>query len=318
MWHLTSRPTRRPSLTILTLLAISALAAACATGAAPAPAGGAGGEVGSVVDGRTGFDQGAGPAATAGPAEGSGDDSAARDETLVVKTGTLDLEVKDFDASLARARTAIIGLGGYISGSQMAFDGDRPYASITYRIPAARWDDALVALKGLATKVVGEQTQAVEVTSTVIDLDARIDNLRATERSLQAIMAKATKIPDILEVQSQLSNVRGQIEQLVAERDHLKDQAAYGTMTVGWTIPLVAVTQAQQGWDPAKIVDEAVAQLVQLGQGLFSIAIWFAIVGLPLLIVGLVLLGIALVVARRLGFGRRPPTEPQAGGAVQA
>ena len=112
--------------------------------------------------------------------------------------------------------------------------------------------------------------------------------------------------------------MRGQIEQLVAERDHLKDQAAYGTMTVGWTIPLVAVTQAQQGWDPAKIVDEAVAQLVQLGQGLFSIAIWFAIVGLPLLIVGLILLGIALVVARRLGFGRRPPAEPQAGGAVQA
>jgi hypothetical protein len=320
MWHLTHRPTRRPILTILTLLAIGALVAACAAGAAPEP-GGVGGAGGSVVDGRTGVDQGAGgapPAATAGPAEFTADDSAARDQTLVVKTGTLDLEVKDFDASLARARTAIIGLGGYISGSQMAFDGDRPYASITYRIPAARWDDALAALKGLATKVVGEQTQAVEVTSTVIDLDARIDNLRSTEQALQAIMAKATKIPDILEVQSQLSNVRGQIEQLVAERDHLKDQAAYGTMTVGWTIPLVAVTQAQQGWDAAKIVDEAVAQLVQLGQGLFSIAIWFAIVGLPLLIVGLVLLGIALVVARRLGFGRRPPTEPQAGGAVGA
>ena len=87
-------------------------------------------------------------------------------------------------------------------------------------------------------------------------------------------------------------------------------------MTVGWTIPLVAVTQAQQGWDPAKTVDEAIAQLVQLGQGLFSVAIWVVIVGLPILIVGLVLLGTALIAARRLGFGRRPPAEPQAGGAV--
>jgi hypothetical protein len=315
MRHLTLRPARRPTRIFLTLLAVAALAAACGSGGALAP------------DARqpAGDDtlgglqpQAGGPAASAAPADGSGKDSAARDETLIVKTGSLDLEVKDFDASLAKARTAITGVGGYISGSQMALDGDRPYASITYRIPAARWDDALAALKGLASKVVGEKTEAVEVTTAVIDLDARIDNLRATERSLQAIMAQATKIPDILEVQSQLTNVRGQIEQLVAERDHLKDQASYGTLTVGWTVPLVALSQAQQGWDPAKTIDEAVAQLVQLGQGIFSIAIWFAIVGLPLLIVGLVLLGVALFVVRRMGLGRRTAAAPPAEGPVQA
>ena len=47
-------------------------------------------------------------------------------------------------------------------------------ATITYRIPVDRWEDALDLLRGLSgetTKVVNEQTQAVEVTGAVIDLD---------------------------------------------------------------------------------------------------------------------------------------------------
>ncbi len=228
-----------------------------------------------------------------------------------MRTGSLAIEVTDFDAALAKARTAVTGLGGYISGSQMATDGDQPYASITYRIPSDRWDDAMTALKGLGTKVLNEQTQAVEVTTAVVDLDARIDNLRVTERSLQAIMAQATKIPDILEVQSQLTTVRGEIEQLTAERDHLKDQASYGTLTVGWSMPVVAVATVQGDWDPAAVIDEALAQLVQLGQGVFTAGIWLAIVGLPLLLIGLLFIGAVALVARRLGVGRRPspPTE---------
>ena len=176
----------------------------------------------------------------------------------------------------------------------------RPIAGTTPWPPSRRW----------ARRSLNEQTQAVEVTTAVVDLDARIENLRVTERSLQAIMAQATKIPDILEVQSQLTTVRGEIEQLTAERDHLHDQASYGTLTVGWSMPVVAVTTVQGAWDPAAIVDEALAQLVQLGQSVLTAGIWLAIVGLPLLLVGLVIFGLVLLVARRLG--RRP--SPRAGG----
>ena len=308
-----SRSTRRPLHIILALVVIVLVAGACSgAGAAPDLE-----YIGSNI-GAGGRDTSGGggeplPAATAAP--GFADEGASavgqRDDALIVRTGSMAVEVADFDAALAKARTAVTGLGGYISGSQMATDGDQPYASITYRIPSDRWDDAMTALKALGTKVLNEQTQAVEVTTAVVDLDARIDNLRVTERSLQAIMTQATKIPDILEVQAQLTTVRGEIERLTAERDHLKDQASYGTLTVGWSMPVVAVAEVQGSWDPAAIVDEALAQLVQLGQGVFTAGIWLGIVGLPLLLVGLVLVGLIALVARRMGVGRRPaqPTE---------
>ena len=318
-----SRSTRRPFRIILAFAVVLLVVAACSSaGASPVLD-----TIGSAIGGEGGSGAANGAPDVAQPAEApapgkgvideNGQAVAQREDALIVRTGSMAVEVSDFDAALAKARTAVTGLGGYISGSQMATDGDQPYASITYRIPSDRWEDALTALKALGTKVRNEQTQAVEVTTAVVDLDARIDNLRATERSLQAIMAQATKIPDILEVQSQLTTVRGEIERLTAERDHLKDQASYGTLTVGWSMPVVAVATVQGAWDPAAVVDEALAQLVQLGQGVFTAGIWIAIVGLPLLLIGLVLVGVVALLARRLGVGRHP-TATTEGGASNA
>jgi hypothetical protein len=246
-------------------------------------------------------------AASAAPAEAPGggpvkvDGSVtAPSDLLVVKTGTLALQVKGIDAALAAASARITGLGGYVSGSQRSGDGDSAVASVTYRIPAARWDEAVAGLRGLADKVVSEQTQTDEVTGQVIDLGARIANLEATERALQTIMDRAIKISDVLEVQGQLTQVRGEIEQLTTEKKHLQEQAAYGTLGVAYGLQTVAVEQAKKGFDPAAEADRATASLVEIGQALAAAGIWFAILWLPILVVLAILGLVALLIARRL------------------
>ncbi len=226
------------------------------------------------------------------------------DGPQIVRTGSLALEVKDLDASLLKARAAIVGLGGYLSDSARTSQGDSAMALITYRIPASRWDDAIDALHGLATKVVSEDTKSVEVTGQVVDLTARIANLQATERALQAIMAQATKISDILDVQNQLSSVQGQIEELTAQKAHLSDQAAMGTLAVTYSLPVVATTQATSGWNLGAEVDRAVAQLVEVAQAVAVAGLWLAIVGLPIAIGLLIVIGLAGLIVRRTGLLR--------------
>ena len=268
--------------------------------------------------------EGAAPAATAGPARApetvAGRTSLSTDGSvvtadalagpLIVRTGSLALEVKDLDAALLQARARVAGLGGYVSDSERANSDDQSIALVTYRIPAGRWDDALDALHGLATKVLGEQTRSVEVTGQVLDLAARIANLRATERALQAIMTQATRISDILDVQNQLTNVQGQIEQLSTEQAHLSDQAALGSLAVTYTVPVIAVARVSSGWNLSAEFDRALAQLVGLGQGIAVAAVWFGVVGLPI-VGGLVFAALlAVFVARRLGLRRVPATLP--------
>jgi hypothetical protein len=228
---------------------------------------------------------------------------------LIVRTGQLDLQVADLEAAIRAAETAVTAVGGYVAGSQRSGDADQASASVMFRIPAARWTETLDALRKLGAKVLGEQTSSQEVTAQVVDLGARLANLRVTETALQAIMEKATKIPDVLAVQEQLTDVRQQIEELTAQKQTLENQAALASLTVNFTPPpAVAVTQVREGWDPAREIDQAAAALVGLGQGLAGAGIWLLIVWLPIvLIVGLLAL-VALVVVRRVRRAALPPT----------
>lgn len=234
---------------------------------------------------------------------------------LIVRTGQLDLQVADLEAAIRAAESAVTAVGGYVASSQRSGDADKASASVTYRVPAARWSDTLDALRKLGMKVLGEQTSSQEVTAQVVDLGARLANLRVTEAALQGIMEKATKIPDVLAVQEQLTGVRQQIEELTAQKQTLENQAALASLTVSFTPPpAVAVTQVREGWDPAREVDQAAAALVGLGQGLAGAGIWLLIVWLPIfLVVGLLAL-VALVAIRRVRRAALPrtPTPPAA------
>jgi len=193
-----------------------------------------------------------------------------------------------------------VELGGYVGGAQ-AGTLDQS-ATLTLRIPAPRFDDALSRLHQIGSKVLVESTREEDVTAAVVDLQARLKNLQASEVQYRVLVAKATKIEDILAVQSRLDDVQGQIEQLTAQLKQLSNQADLSTLTVTLQPKAQPIKEASSTWDPGDTVSNALSALLQIGQGLATVGIWLAIVGLPLVIV---LTIIALILART-GLLRRP------------
>jgi hypothetical protein len=280
--------------------------------------------VGNAVDNNS-LAQGGEPTAAAAAAPAPGGQvpnggngqppSAPRDDLKIVYTGSLDLVVDDLQAALAKGKTAVLASGGYIGASQETNDGAESVATITYRIPASRWEETLGTLRGLALKVVGGQTQATEVGGQIVDLEARIRNLRASEQVLVDIAKGTGKVSDLLEVEARISDVRGQIEQLDGQRAQLADQVAYGTLVTTFGTQVVQVQQAAQGWDPKTDVDGATATLLSAGQAVASAAIWFGIVWLPLILALVVLVLVGRWLFRRFMPASRPsgPSGPVPG-----
>ena len=307
--------TIRPSIARLALIAsIAVLVAACASGAAApstGPVGGADDDSAYSGNFQTNGEVAQPAAATAAPAPPITDDGvgALVDDAKIIRTGTIELEVKDVPTALVTARNGIRAMGGYVGASRTENADDRPLAQITYRIPADRWEDALDLLRNLngqTSKLVSEQTEAVEVTGQVIDIEARIRNLRASETALQKIATGAVRISDVLEVEQQLTNVRGQIEQLSAQLADLNDRAGFATLTATFSVPIVATEVAARGWEPSVVVNEASASLVDILQAVTTAGIWFAIVWLPILLAFGVLVAAGIWIGRRLGLvGRR-------------
>ncbi|HEX7591060.1 MAG TPA: DUF4349 domain-containing protein, partial [Candidatus Limnocylindrales bacterium] len=234
---------------------------------------------------------------------------AAANANQIIKTGSLSLEVSNIADAISKSEAAISGpngLGGSVDSSNQVGTGDEASATITFKIPAAKWDEAITALGNIGGKVLSQQTGTTDVTAAVVDLNARIDNLQKTEAALQAIMAKATVIADVISVENQLSRVQGQIEELTAERDSLKNQVAMSTLTVSFQLPAKTVTtQAAQDWTLGRQIDVAGAALVRIGQGLATMTVWLVVVILPVgLVIGF-LLGIFYVIRRIARRGGR-------------
>ena len=292
-------------LIILSLLTLAITLAACGASSAGLP------NVGEDLKGvpgaqpADGLDLGGVP--VPGPVTGDDGKSFANlADQRIIKTGEISIEVPDVAEALGRVRALALQLGGYVGGSQ-AGTRDEP-ATLTLRIPADRFEDALARLHELDGDVVVEATGEQDVTSAVVDLEARIANLQASETQYRTLLGQAVKVEDILAVQTRLDDVRGQIEQLQAQHKELSGLADLSTLTV--TLIPSALQQAAGSWDPGKTVADAFAALVGVAQSVGNGAIWFAIVWLPAL-VGLALI-VLLVMRLSPGLRARISREPKA------
>jgi hypothetical protein len=291
-----SRTIRRPTallipvaIVALVLLAScggggSAQIAGAATSAAPAAA--APGELKSLPG--------------ASPGTGGSANDLIIDQQQIVKTGEVTIQVASVTDSLSRVRAMAVELGGYVGGSQ-AGTLDQS-ATLTLRIPAARFDDALAQLAQIGSKVLVEATREEDVTAMVVDLNARVKNFQASAEQYRRFMGRAKSIEDILAVQSRLDDVQRQIDELSAQLKSVSNQAKLSTLTVTLQPKPQPVKTAESSWDPGEIAGQALGALLQIGQALGSAAIWLGIVGLPLIVT----IGLLALILTRLGLLRRP------------
>jgi hypothetical protein len=287
---------RRLSFFVLAVLAAVLLSGACSgTASGPAQPGNGLSAVAPPVD------QNGKPVDASGGTnfESAPGASPGADQQLIVYDGTLDIQVDDLRGSVDQADQLVSGMGGHVAASDTSTKGGADSASVTYRIPADKWDEALAGLRAIGAKVLDETTKSEDVTGQAVDLDARIANARASETALQAIMDKAVTIDDVLNVQRELTSVRGDIESMTAQRDLLANRAALATLAVTFETVVAETQVATGGWDLGRQVDDALATLVRVGQGTLTLLIWLLIVVVPIVVPLLIILGVAVWLRRR-------------------
>ncbi len=197
-------------------------------------------------------------------------------DRMIIRTVTMTIAVGNVQETYRQVEQLVAEQSGYLAGSQIRQDGDRMTATMTIRVPAdpTTYQATLERLRGLAERVVDEQAQAQDITEEYVDLESRLRNLRATEESLLALMGKAQRVEDIINIQRELTNVRGQIEQAQGRKQALERRADMATITL--TVREVGAF-SRPGWSPGSTWDEAVRALGVALRGLVNVAIWLAV-----------------------------------------
>lgn len=211
------------------------------------------------------------------------------DTAKVIRTGSLDLEVRKgaFEGTVARITAQAIGLGGYVAESTTSEAGDAPSGSVVVRVPDESFDELLADLRELG-EVKAVASKGTDVTAQFTDLQARLTALQATRDRLGTVLSEAANVPDILAVQDRITQVQTEIEQIQGQQRLLDDQTSMGTLAVTLGEPGAEIVKIDAtpdeglgaAWDDARR---------RFGNGLEDLVSWSGSAAV-VLIVGLVLL----------------------------
>ncbi len=150
----------------------------------------------------------------------------------VIMTANIQIETGNLDQVVSQVRTLCSNAGGYVQSSYLdTYSNNKRTCTITIKVPQSAYESTITEIKKLGT-VKSDRSTGTDVTGTYADLEARLKNLKATESQLVEIMGKANNTKDILEVEKELSRVRGDIESYTARMNTLKNQIDFSTITV--------------------------------------------------------------------------------------
>lgn len=187
-------------------------------GAAQAPVGGAANASGGSSGGSS---------AVANPAPAL---PALFDGRSLVVTGSLEMHTPDAGKAAAAATAIVRSVDGYISEQ----DTRDHYATFTVRVRPDRYDTLVNQLASLGTDV-HRSANTSDVTDQVVDVASRVKSQQASVERVRFLLARATTLGDVVEVEGELARREADLESLQARQRALSAQTDLATLTVSFT-----------------------------------------------------------------------------------
>jgi len=213
----------------------------------------------------------------------------------IITTMYIDAQTEDMTTLLQQINGKIGELGGYIEAQEVyngsSYDSYRyRYAYITVRIPADKLHQ-FVENVSVNANVISENTSIQDVTLTYVATESRIKALETEQTRLLELMEMAENMEDLLLIESRLTEVRTELEQVQSALRTYDNQINYSTVHLDLTEvkEYTDTEEPETVWQ--RIAKGFSRSLKDLGEGLTDFFV-FLVVGLPYF----VLIGIIVVV----------------------
>ena len=221
---------------------------------------------------------------------------------MIARTAAMTLVVAKLDASRAELEKLLARHHAF--ASQMTLDKSNdasPSLDATLQVPSDELDALLGELRGLG-RVTTETLGGEDVSDQHVDLAARLHNARETEtRLLDILRTRTGKVSDVLEVEQQISQTRGEIEQMEAQLAGLDKRVAYASIKLQLAEEYKAPTGAGNGSVTLRLRNAIVGGYRDAADSLIALAVFLLSAGPTLLIWAFILFWPARAIWKRRG-----------------
>jgi Domain of unknown function (DUF4349) len=225
---------------------------------------------------------------------------------LIIRTVTISLTVESVTDGATWIRDLAARKSGFVFSSNTYVRDESEFAQMTIRVPASELDSTVRELREhqLVIQVDSEESTSQDVSQEYVDNESRLVALEETQRRFLALLSDADTVDDILRIESELTNIRTQIETIKGRQNYLDQMTSMSTVTITLhaenTNPIDADQEKNfiarifgDSWDSASGVIE----------GILAGTITIGIIGLAILPFALILYLIGRIAFRRLNVG---------------
>lgn len=161
----------------------------------------------------------------------------------IIRNAQLGIEAEKPEDIQQRITAIAQSKGGFVVASQQSSSDPRvsvrDVVEMSVRVPANKFVETLTEIKAGPGRILSETIKGEDVTEEFIDIDARLRAKKALEQQFMEIMKRANTVDDALSVQSQLSDVRSEIEKIEGRRRFIENQASLSTINIRIQAPTV-------------------------------------------------------------------------------
>lgn len=213
---------------------------------------------------------------------------------MIERTASLSLIVKEVEAARAALEEIAKRHEGYFAELNTSGQSNAARTlTASMRVPASDLDSTLAELRKLG-QLDEEKQGGEEVSQQYVDLKARLENSRHTEKRLTELLAKrADKLKDVLDVERELASTREEIERMDSEQRGMRQQVDYASIELNLREeykpalnlgPPSAGTRMRNALVDGyhAVVENALGLVVLLLKGGPSILFWMTLVFFPL------------------------------------
>lgn len=208
---------------------------------------------------------------------------------IVIKSGELNLVVNNVENNAKQIIEYAEKNNGWVVSSEITKLNEIPIATITVRVPVERFETAMDYFSSLAVKVENEKMEGNDVTEEYTDLKSQLRNLEATEKQLLKIMQKADKVSDVLAVQREITNIRGEIEKTKGKILYIQRSAKMSTIIANLSLSeeLLPVPSGER-WKPQYVAKKAWKNVVVFWRNVTYLLIRigvYALIWVPIVVI---------------------------------
>ena len=215
----------------------------------------------------------------------------------LITTVHMEAETEDLDAMLDHVNSKIAALGGYMESQEInngsAYSKYRHRSSsMTIRIPAENLSQ-FVDMVSENCNIISNYRTSEDVTLQYVSLESRIEALEIEEDRLLALLEQADNMEDLLTIESRLTDVRYELEQIHSQMLVMQNRINYSTIHL-YLSKVIEYTEVEE--EPETFGQRIARGFTKSIKGVWNGIVEFVIFFISALPYFVLLGGIALVV----------------------